>query len=94
MNAICKILNELRPRKNDSKYESLIEFVTDRPGHDFRYAIDDSKAERELGYKRIFPQFEDGLRNTIEWYLKNLNWCEVVTAKPGVKVQYDWSKAK
>jgi dTDP-glucose 4,6-dehydratase len=72
---ICQLLNELVPQKTD--YQDQIVFVTDRPGHDLRYAIDASKIERELGWK---PEetFETGLRKTVEWYLKNKTWCQHV----------------
>ncbi|WP_227318932.1 dTDP-glucose 4,6-dehydratase [Cedecea davisae] len=72
---ICALLDELAPSQNSSitKYEELITFVADRPGHDLRYAIDASKIDRELGWK---PQetFESGIRKTIEWYLANEKW--------------------
>lgn len=57
------------------KPESLIHYVKDRPGHDLRYAIDCTKAEQELGWT---PQvaFEDGLRQTIDWYLNNTKWVD------------------
>ncbi len=66
--SICGLLDELVPQKK--KYAELITYVTDRPGHDRRYAIDASKITRELGWK---PQetFETGLRKTVEWYLAN-----------------------
>ncbi len=74
---LCDILDELKPDKpNDIKnYADLITYVTDRPGHDLRYAIDASKIERELGWT---PQetFETGLRKTVQWYLDNLAWCQ------------------
>ncbi|EQA01013.1 dTDP-glucose 4,6-dehydratase [Glaesserella parasuis] len=73
---ICHLLEELVSNKPTGvvKYEDLITFVTDRPGHDVRYAIDASKIERELGWK---PQesFESGIRKTVEWYLNNKQWC-------------------
>jgi len=90
--AICAELDRTKPMANDGKYESLIQFVQDRPGHDLRYAIDDSKAQKELGYERQYLNFEQGLKDTIQWYLSNMAWVEKVTSKPGVKVQYDWSK--
>lgn len=64
---ICSILDRLRP-KNSGKYESQINFVKDRPGHDFRYAIDASKTKRELGWKTK-EQFESGLEKTVSWYV-------------------------
>lgn len=72
---ICKILDELVPAS--SSYESLITYVTDRPGHDRRYAIDASKIEKELGWS---PQetFESGIRKTVQWYLDNPQWCQNV----------------
>lgn len=67
VHAICTKLDQLRPWEGHH-YADLISFVKDRPGHDFRYAIDPSKTERELGWKPQVP-FEDGIRKTIEWYL-------------------------
>ena len=76
---ICALLEELAPQKPEglARYEDLITFVKDRPGHDLRYAIDASKIERELGW---VPQetFETGLRKTVQWYLNNLEWCRRV----------------
>lgn len=89
--AICAELDQVKPLAGGKKYESLITFVTDRPGHDFRYAIDDAKAQKELGYSREYTQFEDGLKDTIRWYLEHFEWCKKVTNKPGVKIQYDWN---
>ena len=77
VNAICSILDKKRPRAEDS-YKSLISFVEDRLGHDFRYAIDDSKAQDELGFKREFNSFEAGLESTIDWYLNNRAWIDKV----------------
>ena len=72
---ICALLEELVPNKpaGVAKYEDLITYVTDRPGHDVRYAIDAAKIGRELGWK---PQetFESGIRKTVEWYLNNKTW--------------------
>lgn len=72
---ICSILDELRPKKDGTKYETQITFVKDRPGHDKRYAIDASKIKRELGWQ---PQetFDTGIRKTIEWYLDNKQWVD------------------
>lgn len=76
---ICALLEELAPQKPEGleRFEDLITFVKDRPGHDLRYAIDASKIERELGW---IPQetFETGLRKTVQWYLNNLEWCRRV----------------
>ncbi|QTN47559.1 dTDP-glucose 4,6-dehydratase [Ectopseudomonas mendocina] len=77
--AICALLEELAPQKpaGIARYEDLISYVQDRPGHDLRYAIDASKIECELGW---VPQetFETGLRKTVQWYLDNLEWCRRV----------------
>ncbi|MDH0959629.1 dTDP-glucose 4,6-dehydratase [Pseudomonas chengduensis] len=77
--AICALLEELAPQKpaGIARYEDLITYVQDRPGHDLRYAIDASKIEHELGW---VPQetFETGLRKTVQWYLDNLDWCRRV----------------
>lgn len=78
--SICKILDEVRPMSNGS-YENLITFVEDRAGHDWRYAIDDSKAENELGFKRKYKSFEDGLRQTVNWYLDNSDWIKRVKSR-------------
>ena len=65
---ICDILDEIKPKKES--YRKQISFVTDRPGHDFRYAIDASKIENELGWKAK-ENFESGIKKTIKWYLNN-----------------------
>ena len=75
----CSILDELRPKKNGS-YAEQISFVTDRLGHDWRYAIDDSKAERELGYRKKH-NLKDGLRATVQWYLGHERWRDQVLRK-------------
>ncbi len=76
VHAICDLLDELQPRAAGS-YREQVTFVTDRPGHDLRYAIDASKIERELGWtpEETFPS---GLRKTVRWYLDNLAWCRRV----------------
>lgn len=72
---LCDLLQELVPQ--DASYRDLITFVTDRPGHDHRYAIDASKIQRELDWT---PQetFETGLRKTVQWYLDNKDWWQKV----------------
>ncbi len=72
---ICSLLEELVPNKPQgvSQYQDLITYVTDRPGHDVRYAIDASKIARELGWKPA-ETFESGIRKTVEWYLNNKKW--------------------
>jgi len=67
---ICAILDELRPRDDGKKYENQIEFVADRAGHDFRYAIDATKLETELGW-RADETFDTGIIKTVKWYLNN-----------------------
>ena len=74
---ICNILDELKPQANGQKYESLIKFVEDRPGHDLRYAIDAGKIEKDLCWKPL-ETFETGIRKTVEWYLNNLDWSRRV----------------
>ncbi|WP_333984975.1 dTDP-glucose 4,6-dehydratase [Ectopseudomonas khazarica] len=79
VHAICALLEELAPQKpaGIARYEELITYVQDRPGHDLRYAIDACKIERELGW---VPEetFASGLRKTVQWYLDNLDWCRRV----------------
>ncbi len=72
---ICGLMDELAPNPAIGKHESLIHFVTDRPGHDQRYAIDAGKLERELGW-RAEETFETGLRKTVIWYLQNRDWWQ------------------
>lgn len=69
---ICKLLDLYVPRSDGSRYESLITFVQDRAGHDFRYAINSEKLEKKLGWKAQ-ETFDNGIKKTIEWYLKNTN---------------------
>ena len=75
--SICEILEELAPNKPKSikHYKDLISFVEDRPGHDYRYAIDATKIKKHLGW---YPEetFESGLRKTVKWYLINKDWYE------------------
>ncbi|WP_346296012.1 dTDP-glucose 4,6-dehydratase [Rhodopseudomonas sp. P1] len=75
--AICRLLDELAPDAAIGSRAKLISFVTDRPGHDARYAIDASKVERELGWRARYT-FDDGLRQTVQWYLDNRTWWERV----------------
>jgi dTDP-glucose 4,6-dehydratase len=87
---ICALLDELHPESPVTPHAQLITFVTDRPGHDRRYAVDCSKIERELGW---LPQetFKSGLRKTISWYLENQAWVQAVSSgayREWIKTQY------
>ena len=73
VNTVCKLLDELRPKADGTGYATQITYVTDRPGHDRRYAIDARKLERELGWKPA-ETFETGIRKTVQWYLDNPEW--------------------
>ena len=78
---ICAILDELRPRPGGSRYCDLLEFVDDRPGHDYRYAIDPTKLEQELDWRPRRP-FRDTLTETVQWFLDNPQWLEKRKAGP------------
>jgi len=73
--AICDAMDQLRPRPNGASHRELITFVPDRPGHDFRYAIDFGKLKAELGWSPAHS-FESGLLATVQWYLDNRAWWE------------------
>ena len=74
---ICEKMDEYSPRKQGGNYEELITYVTDRPGHDFRYAIDASKISNELGWQPK-ENFETGIEKTIRWYLENREWWQAI----------------
>jgi dTDP-glucose 4,6-dehydratase len=76
---VCALLDELVPESKFKPHRQLVKYVTDRPGHDRRYAIDARKLEVELGW-RAQESFETGLRKTVEWYLANAAWVEGVTS--------------
>ena len=78
VNNICDTLDDIYPSENLKSYKELIKFVEDRPGHDFRYAIDYSKLKNELSWQPK-ESFNSGLRKTIDWYLKNLDWIKNIT---------------
>jgi dTDP-glucose 4,6-dehydratase len=77
--ALCDILDELKPKQDGSSYANQITYVQDRPGHDRRYAIDATKIERELHWKPK-ETFETGIRKTIQWYLENQAWVDHVVS--------------
>jgi dTDP-glucose 4,6-dehydratase len=78
VHAICDLIDELRPRPGSGSHRDLIEFVTDRPGHDLRYAIDADRITTEIAWAPRFD-FDSGLRATVQWYLENEVWCDEVT---------------
>jgi dTDP-glucose 4,6-dehydratase len=87
---VCKLLDEMRPKADGTSYASQITYVTDRPGHDRRYAIDARKLEKELGWKPA-ETFDTGIRKTVEWYLANPEWVAHVqsgTYRDWVQKQY------
>ena len=73
VNIICGVLDDLKPSDNGKSYSELITFVEDRPGHDFRYAINAEKIQKELGWFPI-ESFYTGIKKTVEWYLENETW--------------------
>ncbi len=77
VHTVCKLLDALRPKADGSSYATQITTVTDRPGHDRRYAIDARKLEQELGWKPA-ETFDTGIRKTVEWYLANPDWVSHV----------------
>ena len=96
VNTVCALLDEMRPRTDGRSYREQIAYVTDRPGHDRRYAIDARKIERELGWKPA-ETFESGIRKTVEWYLDHADWVRNVQSgayRDWVKKQYDAAPAK
>ena len=78
--SICEILDKLIPSNKLKSYKELIEFVKDRPGHDLRYAIDYSRIHKEIGWEPKV-NFKEGLLNTINWYLDNKDWIELIINK-------------
>lgn len=75
--AICDVLDAVRPREDGRSYRSQITFVKDRPGHDFRYAIDTAKIGRELGWQPR-ETFDSGIADTVRWYLANEGWWRAI----------------
>jgi len=77
VHTICDILDNKIPRKSKKSYKELIKYVRDRPGHDFRYAINSDKIKKELGWAPK-ESFESGIDKTVNWYLKNSNWLKKI----------------
>ena len=80
----AETLDRLRPRADGRSYSTQIGYVTDRPGHDHRYAIDPSKLERDLGW-RARESFESGIQRTVGWYLDNEAWWRPLLERNAVK---------
>ena len=96
VNTVCALLDEMRPKADAGSYLEQIIYVTDRSGHDRRYAIDARKIERELGWKPA-ETFETGIRKTVQWYLDNPAWVEHVQSgayRDWVTKQYGTSSDK
>lgn len=74
---ICSLLDKMHTDSKVERHEDLITYVTDRPGHDLRYAIDANKIKNNLGWQPE-TSFEEGFRKTVKWYLENLDWCKEV----------------
>jgi len=95
VHTVCQLLDELRPRADGQPYAQQITYVTDRPGHDRRYAIDATKIHRELGWKPA-ETFETGIRKTVQWYLDNPEWVANVQSgayRDWVAKQYEGEAA-
>ena len=96
VHTLCAILDELSPRADAKPYAEQITYVTDRLGHDRRYAIDATKINRELGWKPA-ETFETGIRKTVQWYLDNQQWVKNVTSgdyKNWIQLNYKVEKAE
>jgi dTDP-glucose 4,6-dehydratase len=96
VHTLCAILDELSPRADGNAYAEQITYVTDRLGHDRRYAIDATKIHRELGWKPV-ETFETGIRKTVQWYLANHAWVRNVTSgdyKNWIQKNYKVEKSK
>jgi dTDP-glucose 4,6-dehydratase len=96
VHTVCALLDELKPRADGKPYNAQITYVTDRPGHDRRYAIDARKIESQLGWKPA-ETFESGIRKTVQWYLDNPAWVANVLSggyRDWVNQQYGSDTAK
>jgi dTDP-glucose 4,6-dehydratase len=80
VNGICALMDELRPRAGGRPYAELITYVNDRPGHDFRYAVDFSKIQNELGWQPDHD-YRSGLRKTVAWYIAHADWWQAIQEK-------------
>jgi dTDP-glucose 4,6-dehydratase len=92
---LCEVLDKIKPRNDGISYKEQISFVADRPGHDFRYAIDSSKIQQELGWSPR-ETFETGLEKTILWYLENENWWRPIKSNTygGTRLGLDAENSK
>jgi dTDP-glucose 4,6-dehydratase len=96
VHTLCAILDELSPRADAKPYAEQITYVTDRLGHDRRYAIDATKINRELGWKPA-ETFETGIRKTVQWYLDNQAWIKNIASgdyKNWIEKNYKAEKAE
>jgi len=80
VHAICDVLDQLRPRADGRSYRAQISFVADRPGHDFRYAIDAARIRRDLGWAPRHD-FQSGILTTVQWYLENEDWWRDIQSR-------------
>jgi len=85
VHTLCGLLDSLQPKEDETTYRDQITFVTDRPGHDRRYAIDATRIRNELGWKPRYS-FREGIRETINWYIRNRKWWENI--KSGEYLRY------
>lgn len=88
---LCELMDQRLHRKGDDRSQRLIEFVTDRPGHDLRYAIDADKIRQQLGWRPRF-RFEEALARTVDWYLENQQWIDYVRSgeyRKWIETNYD-----
>ena len=88
---ICKILDKKYNKKKKNSYSNLIKYVSDRPGHDRRYAINSKKIQKNLGWKPSYS-FSKGLKVTIEWYLNNIEWTNIVKKDYKKWIKKNYSK--
>ncbi|MCX7182598.1 MAG: GDP-mannose 4,6-dehydratase, partial [Nitrosospira sp.] len=90
VHTVCALLDEFRARPDNKSYREQITYVTDRPGHDRRYAIDAHKIKRELKWEPT-ETFETGIRKTVQWYLDHPDWISNIingSYREWIKTQY------